>query len=292
MLRLVIDAMPGLVAYIDPDYRYRFVNRSYADWFQRPGSEIEGRTILELLGQEAFDRVRPNVERALAGEAVEFEGTFKYVDRERTVRARYLPDRGPEGDVRGMVVVVEDITAAAEALNALRESEERFRQIVETASEGIWIVDQEGVTLFVNDRMCEIVGYARAELIGRSCFDLIHPDDRSRARAAFRRRKEGDRQAREYRIFRKNGEMIWVYFSGAPLCDAAGGLTGILGMCTDITERKYNEARYQTLFATSQDGVLIVNEQGIYVDVNPSLLRITQIVARAVDRHSFRAAHS
>jgi PAS domain S-box-containing protein len=68
----------------------------------------------------------------------------------------------------------------------------------------------------------------------------------------------------------KNGEMIWLHFSGAPLRDAAGALTGILGMCTDITERKFNEARYQTLFATSQDGVLIVNDQGIYIDVNPS----------------------
>ena len=83
-------------------------------------------------------------------------------------------------------------------------------------------------------------------------------------------RKSGDRLPREYRIFRKSGEMIWMHFSGAPLRDAAGKVTGILGMCTDITERKFNEARYQTLFATSQDGVLIVNDQGIYVDVNPS----------------------
>jgi PAS domain S-box-containing protein len=166
LLRLVIDSMPGLVAYIDPEYRYRFVNRRYAEWFKRPGAAIEGRTMAELAGQEAFERIRPNVDRALAGEAVELESVFQYPDRERTVRSRYLPDSGPEGDVRGLVVVVEDITAAAEAVRALRESEEKFRQIVETASEGIWIVDQDGVTTFVNDRMCEMVGYARAELVG------------------------------------------------------------------------------------------------------------------------------
>ncbi len=270
LLRLVIDGMPGLVAYIDREYRYRFVNRRYAEWFNRPGAGIEGRTIAELAGQEAFDRIRPNVDCALAGEAVEFESVFQYPDRKRTVRARYLPDSGPEGEVRGLVVVVEDITAAAEAVRALRESEEKFRQIVETASEGIWIVDQDGVTTFVNDRMCEMVGYARTELVGRCCFDIIHPDDRPRGRMAFERRKSGDTLPREYRIFRKNGEMIWMHFSGAPLRDAAGKVTGILGMCTDITERKFNEARYQTLFATSQDGVLILNDQGIYVDVNPS----------------------
>jgi PAS domain S-box-containing protein len=137
LLRLVIDGMPGLVAYIDPEYRYRFVNRRYAEWFKRPGAAIEGRTMAELAGQEAFERIRPNVDRALAGEAVEFESVFQYPDRKRTVWARYLPDSGPKGEVRGLVVVVEDITAAAEAVRALRESEEKFRQIVETASEGI-----------------------------------------------------------------------------------------------------------------------------------------------------------
>src|SRR5581483_6417889 len=270
LLRLVIDGMPGLVAYIDRDYRYRFVNRGYAEWFQRPGAEIEGRTMLDLGGKDAFEIIRPNVDRALAGEPVEFEGVFRYADRERTVRARYVPDRGADGTVGGIVVLVEDITAAAMAAQALRESEEKFRKIVETASEGIWMVDPGGVTTFVNGRMCEIVGYEASELIGRRNTDLIHPDDRERGNVAFERRKLGDTTAREYRLFRKNGEMIWIHFSAAPLRDSAGAVTGIIGMCTDITERKFNEARYQTLFATSQDGVLIVNDRGFYVDVNPS----------------------
>ncbi|HEY1341734.1 MAG TPA: PAS domain S-box protein [Bryobacteraceae bacterium] len=279
LLRLVIDGMPGLVAYIGRDYRYQFVNRGYSEWFERSGSEIEGRTVADLAGKDAFQEIRPQLDRALAGEPVEFERRFQYVDRERVVRARYVPDRAPDGNVRGVVVLVEDITDKAEAVRALRESEEKFRRIVETASEGIWIVDPEGITTFVNGRMCRMVGYEASELVGRCCFDLIHPDDRPRGTAAFERRKQGDTAAREYRVIRKNGEMIWIHFSGAPLRDASGALAGILGMCTDITERKLNEARYQTLFATSQDGVLIVNERGIYVDVNPSfctLLKTTR----------------
>ncbi len=270
LLRLVIDGMPGLVAYLDRDYRYRFVNRNYAEWFRTPAAEIEGRTMAELAGAERAEAVRPYVDRALAGEVLQVETTMRYEDRERTVRARYVPDRGPDNSVRGIVALVEDITAESAALKGLRESEEKFRQIVETASEGIWIVDPQGITTFVNSRACDMVGFEPHELIGRNCLNLVHPDDRPRGNAAFERRKEGDISAREYRMFRKNGEMIWIHYSGAPLRDESGNVTAILGMFTDITERKHNEARYQALFQTSQDGVLVVNDSGIYVDVNQS----------------------
>jgi PAS domain S-box-containing protein len=270
LLRLVIDGMPGLVAYLDRDCRYRFVNRGYAEWFRCPGSEIEGRTIAEFRGAEWFQSVRPYLDRALAGETVAYERPIQYADRTRVVRATYVPDRAPDASVRGLVVLVEDITAEATALDALRGSEEKFRHIVENASEGIWIVDTAGVTTFVNGRMCEMLGYQPGELLGVRCLDLIHPDDRPRGRAGLESRTRGDSTPREYRVFRKNGEMIWIQFSGAPLRDASGALTGVLGMCTDLTARKYNEARYQTLFETSQDGVLIVNDRGIYVDVNQS----------------------
>lgn len=73
--------MPGLVAYVDPEYRYRFVNQNYAEWFQRPVPDIDGRTIAELGGQDAFDCMRPNLDRALAGEPVEFESNFEDTDR-------------------------------------------------------------------------------------------------------------------------------------------------------------------------------------------------------------------
>ncbi len=68
--------------------------------------------------------------------------------------------------------------------------------------------------------------------------------------------------------------MIWLRFTGAPIHDETGKLVGVLAMCTDDTERKYNEARYETLFSASQDGILIVNDEGIYLDVNQSLCNL------------------
>jgi two-component system, cell cycle sensor histidine kinase and response regulator CckA len=270
-LRLVIDGVPGLVAYIDRDLRYRFVNRTYSEWFGRPKTEIEHRTIGELVGTEWVDSLAAFLDQAFAGDQVTFERRIAYPDRPRTVRAAYVPDRASDGFVRGIVSLVQDITAEAQALRALQESEERFRRIVETASEGIWITNPDSIITFANPRMCEILGYSLEELLGRSCFDFIVAGDGDRARSAFAGQKLGETHAREYRACRKDNSMIWLQFTGAPIHDRSGNLTGVLGMCTDVTERKYNEARYQTLFSASQDGILIVNDEGIYVEVNQSM---------------------
>ena len=99
-LRLVIDSMPGLIAYVDRDFRYRFTNRRYNDWFLRPASDFDGKTIAEAMGEEGFRMIREHAERALRGETVTFECTFNYPDQPRHVRASYLPDQSDEEEDR------------------------------------------------------------------------------------------------------------------------------------------------------------------------------------------------
>jgi PAS domain S-box-containing protein len=181
LLRLVIDALPGAVLYIDRDYRYRFANRAYGEWLQRPPSDFEGHEIKEVLGEAAFECVRERVERALAGEQVEFEGRKPYLDRERDVHVNYVPDRGPDGVVRGTVVLAQDVTERKWAERALRDSEERFRRMVEIAAEGIWIVDTTEKTSFVNDRMAVILGYSKEEMLSLLCSDFLDSEERDRA---------------------------------------------------------------------------------------------------------------
>ena len=72
LLRLVIDALPGLVVYVGRDRRYRFANRAYSEWFERPSLDFDGQDVSLVLG-DAYEHLRENVDRALAGEQVEFE---------------------------------------------------------------------------------------------------------------------------------------------------------------------------------------------------------------------------
>jgi PAS domain S-box-containing protein len=124
------DAVPVLISYVDRDERYRFVNRAYENWFGVDRSGIEGKTLREVLGDDAYDRVRQHVARALAGESLTFEGEVDYKDAGvRHIEARYVPDIAPGGEILGYYVLITDIsdrkTAEAEMARLLASERRR-----------------------------------------------------------------------------------------------------------------------------------------------------------------------
>jgi PAS domain S-box-containing protein len=238
LLRLVIDGVPGLVAYIDRHYRYRFINRGYEEWFGRPVADFVGRTVTELQGEEWFRELRGLLDAGLSGESITFEREVPHGDAMRWVQASYVPDRTAQGQIRGIVVLVQDITEQKTAVEALRASEERFRRIVEVAAEGIWMVDLQMRTTFANPRMADLLGYTPEEMMGKPFLKYLHPEERQRAIEGFRRRRSGETSPKEYRCQRKDGTDVWLDFTAAPMRDNNGDLTGVLAMCTDVTERK------------------------------------------------------
>jgi len=153
----------------------------------------------------------------------------------------YREPRGPRDAELHWVERATHLAAIAierdQAEEAIRFSEVRFRQIVDTAYEGVWVVDTQARTQFVNDRLCEMFGYPRAELIGRLAFDVVDDADRARAERNFRLRP-GIRELFEYQFRRKDGSRMWGTLAASPLRDRAGRVVSLLGMVTDITERK------------------------------------------------------
>jgi PAS domain S-box-containing protein len=121
-LRLIIDAIPGLVAYMSSDETYQQINRTYEEWFGRPAAELLGKHISEVLGAQAYEIVRPHVTAALRGQPVSFESEVPYVSGPaRWVRATYIPDRDANGKVQGYVSLVLDVTDAKRAEQRLAE---------------------------------------------------------------------------------------------------------------------------------------------------------------------------
>jgi diguanylate cyclase len=110
-LRMVADNMPALISYVDTREHFRFTNQTFYEWFGRSPDQVPDCTIRDFLGEDEYAKTKPFIERALKGEKVTFERT--HIDRTGRLRyneATYLPDVDEHGTVRGMYVMVLDIT--------------------------------------------------------------------------------------------------------------------------------------------------------------------------------------
>ncbi|MBL9102633.1 MAG: response regulator [Myxococcales bacterium] len=119
-LRLILDAVPALVSYVDAGETYCLVNRHYEEWFGRPRREILGLTLREFLGEAAYEILRPHVRAALAGEHVEYTTAIDYPNGRRHIRATYTPHLAADGAVLGYVSLVLDVSSAQRDREGLR----------------------------------------------------------------------------------------------------------------------------------------------------------------------------
>lgn len=140
-----------------------------------------------------------------------------------------------------MCVFLRDITDRWRAEEALRASEERFRRIVETAEEGIWVSDGENKTTFANKKMADMLGYTQEEMMGVSLFDFMEEEERALAAHNVERRRAGISEQHEFKFRRKDGSPLWAFLVTGPVLNEAGQYAGSLTMVTDMTQRRQLE---------------------------------------------------
>ncbi|MGB2985341.1 MAG: PAS domain S-box protein [Phycisphaerae bacterium] len=171
------------------------------------------------------------------------------------------------------------LTGRKPAEEVLRESEKRFRDIAENASEWIWEVDADGKYTYVSPAGERILGYRPEEVLNKHFYDLFHPEDREELKkAAF----EVFAQKQSFRDFinrnmHKDGHTVWLSTSGVPMLDEGGNLLGYRGADIDITERKQAEERLQLLSSAveqSTEGIAVVDLEGNLLFLNDAFASI------------------
>lgn len=239
-LRLFIEHAPAALAMFDREMRYVNVSRRWLSDYK-----LEGRDLRGLLHYEVFpdlpERFREAHQRGLRGEVVRAEDDlFERQDgTKQWSRWEVRPWFDAAGQIAGIVVFAEDVTARKLAQEALRESEERFREIIQHIDAVFWMMDPAGPHMLY-------VSPAYERVWGRSCKDLynhywdwassLHPDDRPWVEEHYRTGQFGRSFEIEYRMIRPDGEVRWIRTRASPILGQDGQVRRVAGLSEDITE--------------------------------------------------------
>ncbi|HLL55656.1 MAG TPA: PAS domain S-box protein [Myxococcaceae bacterium] len=238
-------------------------------------SELFGYTPEEVLGRagvserlvapEYAQKEREYRARVLQGEQVAtFEAERVCKNRERFHAAITLsPLRDHQGQIMGISSITRDITHMRDAQELLRRSEENLRQLIEHASDGIFIADRDGRYVEVNTSGCRLLGFKRAELLGKRIQDVLFPEDWPRLEQVRRALLDGRGALAEWRMRREDGGCAEVEVSATILPDGRW-----LGFARDISERKraeerlqLSEAKFAGIVAIALDAIVSVDEE-------------------------------
>jgi PAS domain S-box-containing protein len=176
-----------------------------------------------------------NIHRKLNGEEIFVESSVTILKDE-------------EGNNIGLLALIRDITERRllenerqQVKTALQKSEQQYRRIVETTTEGIWILDSEGKTSFVNPQMSAMLGYSDTEMQGRHLLEFMDEKEQKIALKYLERRQQGIQEKHDFKFCRRDGSNLWAIVSTRAIHDIQGKYIGALAMLTDITDRKQAE---------------------------------------------------
>jgi PAS domain S-box-containing protein len=278
--RSMAETSGDFMTLIGRDYRYRAANRAYCQAVGREERQIVGRTVAEVWGEETFARdIQPHLDKALSGVAVRYEQWFPFLSRGRACfDVTYTPLLGRDNQVETVTVVSHEVTRYKEAEAALKSSEERLAAILRVSPDIIYRLDADGRIQYVSEAVAEY-GWVPAELLGVDIFDLVHPEDRGKARFRVDERRTGLRRTRffEVRLLAKRSPALALAAPGETLdCrtflvdaeglyaegDAGGNFLGTQGTARDVTERReaMDRLRFQAQILDSVGEAVIARD--------------------------------
>lgn len=270
--RTMIEYSSDITAILNPDGTIRYTSPSIERLLGYGQEELLGRNAFTLIHADDLTSVQHTVARAMENPGQAQHALFRFRDKDNTWRyldafGKYLREDSP---MSGIVVNARDITARKQAEDKLRESELWFRSLVETTNDWVWEVDENTRYTYVSPRVHNLLGYAPDELIGKTPFDLMPPDEARRVKETFQSfaARHQPFTGLENTNLHKDGHPVVLETNGVPHFDETGAFRGYRGIDRDITGRKQAERTLhkinralKTLSACNESLVHALDEQ-------------------------------
>lgn len=244
--RSILNSIHEDILVIDRDFRITDVNKKFLVTAGRKREEVIGRYCYEI--SHGYDEpCEKHGEDCMlmkvfkTGKAFVFchqhlhsEGWKAWVD------ILISPLKNDEGKVTHVIEAVRDVTDLVKSGIALRESEEKYRRIVESTPDWIWSIDTEGRVTYTNEAVKNLLGYEVHEILGKPSFPAMHPEDSKRFQKLFRDKVEQKRGWKNQTVcwFHKDGNIRYFESSAQPILDDEDQLIGFTGIDRDVTARK------------------------------------------------------
>ena len=255
--RTLVNAIQETMSVIDRDGTFLYANAHAAKNLSgKDPSFVIGKNIRDFVSEEKAEELIQNYRTTIdtgipfTGEVpVMMQGELKYFYN-RLIPFRFSPD-----DEQAVLSLSLDITRQHAIREELTLREEQYRRIVDTAEEGIWQMDGQKNTVYVNPRMAEMLGFTPEEMLGKNVTSFMPPEELDHHSRRMIHRMHGENERYEQEFVKKDGTRIWLHVSATALVSADGTFNGSFAMFTDITEQKRaekalveSETRFYELF--------------------------------------------
>lgn len=271
--RATVEQAAVGITHPDATGRYLRVNQKFCEIVGYTATELLSRTWMDVTYPEDIDADLEQNKKLFAGKIDSFKMEKRLLHKDGTVvwvNITVSLIKEPLSGAIYNVVVTEDISDRKKTEAALKESEERFRQLAENIESVFWMVNvQPQEIIYISPAYAKIWGRSCADLYayGRFFTESFHPEDRDRVIATFTKQMESEKDI-EYRIFRPDGQIRWIRARAFPIRNQAGQVYRIVGIAEDISESKQaektireSEERFRQLAENIQDSVWLMSAE-------------------------------
>jgi two-component system sensor histidine kinase/response regulator len=257
-------------------------NSEFIRMFGYSNEQIVGQHIDQLVApMEAQDQALFITQRTIRGEKLRLETVRRRKDGKLLNVSILTSPIFIDGKLEAVYGIYRDISEQKKIIDVLKNSEKRFQDIALSSADWIWEVDREGRYTFASGRVKQILGYEPEEILGKSPFDLMTPEDANKVREVFTRifREKGPIVDLENWNLTKEGKKVLLLTNGVPILNDKSEILGYRGVDKDITERKWtetqlkeNEEKYRMIYESFHDVYYRTDKDGLVSEISPSVL--------------------